>query len=98
VVKAMNQDLFNTLQIIFALGPTRFLIALLFFGRGDRAIQILRARVTLVWLSIFCGVEILLYLAHATLFFKILAAVIATFVWIILMLFLWGGFAGHLLT
>lgn len=86
----MSEELFNTLQVVFSLGPTIFLMSALFFTKGDRAVKIMRARLTLVWLTIFCGVQIILYLAHATLFLKIVSAVIMGIVWAIIIIIVGG--------
>jgi hypothetical protein len=80
----MSQELFNTFQIIFALVPTIFLIKVVFFEKGDRTLEIMRARATLVWLMVFCGIEVLLYALHVTLLGKILVAIIMGLIWVLM--------------
>jgi hypothetical protein len=44
----------------------------------------MRARATLVWLMVFCGIEVLLYALHVTLLGKILVAIIMGLIWVLM--------------
>jgi len=72
----MSEELLNTLQIIFSAIPALALIRILIFEDSDKAIRIFRAKLTLIWLIIFCGVQVGLYVLNVPLVWKVAGTVL----------------------
>jgi hypothetical protein len=78
---------YNSASTVIALIPGIAITVLLLFGNAERVIEIIKRKSTLVILSLFCAVQVVMHILHYPLVYKFLASMsITTLITILYML------------